>query len=133
MKWRDFIPPILQKKSSKINRMITAFLLGQPIWTDVDFKNMAREGFNKNVWVYRCVMEIAKAGSNIPIILYRRNSRGDLKEIENHSILELLKRPNTHMSQQEFMENVIAFSQLAGNSYVHHNGPNGKPPSELWV
>lgn len=133
MNWKEFIPPILVKKTNKLNRMITAYLLGQPVWTEVDFENLAREGFNKNVWVYRCVMEIAKAGSNIPIILYRRNSRGDLKEIENHSILELLKRPNTHMSQQEFMENVIAFSQLAGNSYVHHNGPNGKPPRELWV
>ena len=133
MNLKDFVPPILMKSRDKINRMITAYMLGQPVWTKTDFENLAKEGFEKNVWVYRCVMEIAKAGSNIPINLYRRNSQGELTEIKSHDLLSLLWNPNPHMSMQEFMENVIAFSQLAGNSYFLHNGPANKPPRELWV
>ena len=133
MNWKDFIPPILIKKTNKLNRLITAYLLGQPVWTEANFENLAKEGFNKNVWVYRCVMEIAKAGSNIPFILYRRDSKGDLQEVKQHQLLDLLWRPNPFMSKQEFMENIIAFTQLAGNSYFYHNGPKNQPPRELWV
>ena len=133
MKLRDFIPPIFTKSRDRINQMVTAMMLGQPVWTKVDFENLSKEGFEKNVWVYRCVMEIAKAGSNIPILLYRRDSKGELQEVNNHDLLNLLWKPNDHMSMQEFMENVIAFSQLAGNSYILHNGPNNRPPKELWV
>ena len=133
MKWRDWIPPIFQRKASEINRLITAFFLGEPVWTPVNFENLAREGFEKNVWVYRCVMEIAKAGSNIPFILYQKRKSGGIKEIEQHELLDLLRRPNPFMSKQLFMENIIAFLQLSGNAYFQHVGPNNGSPKELWV
>jgi len=65
--------------------------------------------------------------------LYRRDSQGDLQEIKQHPLLDLLRKPNSNMSGQQFMENVLAFLQLSGNSYFHHNGASNKPPRELWT
>lgn len=133
MKLRDFIPPILQKKATRVNRLIAAWLIGEPVWTPADFENLAREGFERNIWVYRSIMSVAQAGSSIPWILYQRQRSGKLKELTDHPFLDLWKRPNPTMSKQQFLENVIAFQLLAGNSYVLEAGPKNGPPMELWV
>lgn len=133
IRWRSFIPRFLQRKSSSVNRLIAAWFLGEPVWTPTDFGNLAREGFEKNVWVYRCVMSIAQAGSSVPWILYRKDRTGTLKELYHHPFLDLWNRPNPMMSKQQFLENVIAFQLLAGNAYIQEAGPKNGPPMELWV
>lgn len=133
MKLRDFIPPILQKKATRVNRLIAAWLIGEPVWTPADFENLAREGFERNIWVYRSIMSVAQAGSSVPWVLYQRQRSGKLKELTDHPFLDLWKRPNPTMSKQQFLENVIAFQLLAGNSYVLESGPKNGPPMELWV
>ncbi len=133
MKLRDFIPPILQRKATRVNRLIAAWLIGEPVWTPADFENLAREGFERNVWVYRSIMSVAQAGSSVPWVLYQRQRSGKLKELTDHPFLDLWKRPNPTMSKQQFLENVIAFQLLAGNSYVLESGPKNGPPMELWV
>ncbi|MGG3737205.1 phage portal protein [Aeribacillus pallidus] len=133
IKWRDFIPPILQRKASEINRLIAAWFIGEPVWTPTDFANLAREGFERNIWVYRCIMAVAEAGASVPWILYQKLRNGERKEIEQHDLLNLLDKPNPLMSRQDLMEHIIAFQLLAGNAYLQHAGPKVGPPKELWV
>lgn len=131
MNWRDWVPPAMQRKASAVARAIVQIYLGQPVWTPKNFENLAKEGFEQNVWVYRCVMAIAQAAAGVPWLLYEKR-RGNVREIESHPLLDLLQRPNPLQSKQEYTEAVVAFLLLSGNAYEEENGPNVGPPKELW-
>ena len=53
------------------------------------YADLATEGYLKNAIVYRCVNEIAKGASAVPL----RLKSGD-EVIESHPIMQLLNRPN---------------------------------------
>jgi HK97 family phage portal protein len=132
MALRDWIPPALQSKANQVARLIVSIYSGQPAWTPRDFEKLAKEGFEQNVWVYQCVMSIARAAAGVDWLLYNQGRR-KLTEIEQHPLIDLLYKPNTLQSKQEFFEAWAAFTLLAGNSYVDMNGPNQGPPKELWT
>jgi HK97 family phage portal protein len=71
------------------------------------------------------------ACAGIPWLLYQKNRK--LKEIEKHPLIDLLANPNPIMGQAKFIENVIAYLQLSGNSYIERVGPNNGPPKELYT
>jgi HK97 family phage portal protein len=119
------------KKQSQIVRLLVAINSGKPVWTDARFDKLAEEGYNRNVYVFRCVNQIAQACGGIPWVLYRK--RGQTKEIEEHALLSLLQRPNPQQGQAKFIETAIAFLMLAGNSYIERVGPKGGAPRELYT
>lgn len=121
-----------QIKQSVLNKEIVALHYGQPATTPAKFDSLSKEGFNRNVWAYRCIMRIATSASNIPILLYQKKGK-KLVEIENHPLLDLMSKPNVYESGSDFIEKAIAFLLLSGNSYIEMNGPtkNGAP-TELW-
>ncbi|WP_339171470.1 phage portal protein [Anoxybacillus sp. FSL W8-1294] len=131
--WRSFIPRFFQRKASEVNRLIAAWFLGEPIWTPVNYENLAKEGFEKNIWVYRCIMAIAHAGASVPWLLFQTRRNGDRKEITQHALIDLLNNPNPFMSRQDLIEHLIAFQLLSGNAYLQHAGPKAGPPKELWA
>lgn len=134
MKWRDYvIPPAFQKKATDIHKAIVQIMGLDPQWTPRDYENFAKEGFNANVWVYRCIMAIAQGGAGVPWLLYQKQNNGELKEITKHELLNLLNRPNEFQSRGEFIESLIAFILISGNSYIHMNGPTVGAPRELWL
>lgn len=122
----------LRFKENPVARLIVQYLTGQPVWTPRDFENLAKEGFEGNVWVYRCVMAVSQAAAGIPIVLYQRRGK-ELVEVETHKLLDLINRPNPNESKSEFIEKWVAYLLLSGNSYITLNGPNAGPPSELWT
>jgi HK97 family phage portal protein len=119
------------KKQSQVVRLLVAINSGQPVWTETRFDKLAEEGYNRNVYVFRCVNQIAQACGGIPWVLYRK--RGQTKEIEEHALLTLLQRPNPYQGQAKFIENAIAFLMLAGNSYIERVGPASGAPRELYT
>jgi HK97 family phage portal protein len=130
--WKDWIlPPAWQQKASAVSKMVVQMYAGQPVWTPRDYKNLAKEGFSQNVWVYRCVMTLAQAIAAVDWNLY--GDRSKKREIESHGLLDLLYKPNEFMSKQEFFETFAAYLLLSGNSYVECNGPDVGPPLELFA
>ncbi|UOF83017.1 portal protein [Caudoviricetes sp.] len=103
------------------------YSLGRPTWMDRDIKTFSEEGYKKNAIVFKCIDKTAKAASRIPICLHG----ADGEEIEEHPLLDLLKRPNPMNGGARFFEAVFAFYRLAGNSYIY--ATEAKNPSELWV
>jgi HK97 family phage portal protein len=127
------------------------------------FERMTREGFERNVTVYACVMEIARAVAGVPWCLYQvRGGRGgkvdgrrvvkllsfagatkaaaggyrkaiERAEVEEHPLLKLLERPNPMQGGGAFVEMAAAFLTLHGNSYIEHAAPKAGPPRELWI
>ena len=92
------------------------------------YNDLAREGYQENAIVYRCVNEIANGAASVKFGLFR----GD-QPIEEHPLLDLLMRPNPMNSQSEFFQEVYSYLLLAGNSYILKTGAENREPSELYT
>lgn len=124
---------VFSKKASEIHRAVIKVLGLQPIWSKRDYENFAKEGYNANVWVYRCIQAIAQGVAGVPWMLYMVDSKGERKEILGHDLLKLLDKPNEFMSRYELFEAYAAYALIAGNSYLDMVGPDDKAkPRELW-
>ncbi len=121
----------VETKASKAGRLISLNFKGQPIWTPRQYDKLAEESYQRNAVAYRAINEIAKCGGSVPFQLFRGD--GDTKkEIENHPLLDLLKKPNPMQSRPLFMQSMIGFYLIAGNSYIERVGPALSQPKELW-
>jgi len=87
--------------------------LGEPVWAPRDYSAFAREGFMQNAIVYRSVRMIAEAAASIPLLLYE-----GANEIEDHPLIDLLRRPSLDHTGTDFLEAWYGFLLVAGNAYV---------------
>ena len=92
------------------------------------YAEFAREGYQQNAIVYRCINEIANGAAAVPFQLFS----GDT-QIEAHPLLDLLRRPNPRKAGVEYFQALYAYLLLSGNSYGLHVGPDGQPPRELYL
>jgi HK97 family phage portal protein len=89
-------------------------------------------GYMSNPIVNRCVNMISNAVAGIPWKLYRKTVDGKDHEIEEHPVLELLKKPNPMLSENDFFSHYVYYLTIAGNVYVYRVGPNHGAPKELY-
>jgi HK97 family phage portal protein len=125
-----------EKKESASWPAILMMLMGQPVvWTPKDYKSLSQAGYQACMDAYACIDLIAKTIAGIPWVLYQdsKASKGDMTEIDNHPLLDLMRRPNPMEGQARFIEKVVKFYLIAGNSYIEKNGPNKGAPKELWA
>ena len=99
-----------------------------------DLNSQALNGFEANVYVMACIQQKTKAMSGIEWSLYRKRGK-TLREIDSHPILDLLDRPNPEHSRPSFIEDLIGYRELNGNSFLWANRGinNRKEPIELLV
>ena len=90
------------------------------------YQDLAKEGYLKNAIVYRCVNEISKGASAVPLLL----KNGD-EIVEQHPIIELLNRPNPLQSYSEFFNSLFGYVLLSGNAYILKVGNELGAPKEL--
>ena len=87
--------------------------LGAPDWTTRSFAALTQQGFARNPVVHRCVRLIAEAANRVPMLAI-----DDGKQLAEHPLLTLLRRPNPHQSGSELLEAVYVYLQMAGNAYL---------------
>lgn len=108
----------------------------RPLYTPSQFRALAHEGFSANAYGYRAVMLIAQACAGIPWVLYQ-NGRSRRSELTSHPLLDLWRRPNPQQGSSGFVEALVAFWYITGNSYatvgVPETGPNKGVPKQLWT
>lgn len=117
----------LQQKASSVQPLI--YLMnggGSAISPTRDPRQLAREGYQQNAIVYRCVSVTAKAVASIPVGVFANGVRVD------NQLAQLLKRPNPSQGWGAFMEDLVSFLALTGNSYTEGIAVGGKV-KELWV
>ena len=90
------------------------------------FAALAETGYQENVIVYRCVTVIARALAAVPLLLYQRDANTSAApgqrhehECDHHPILDLLHAPSPLQAGSTFLEQVVSYLLLAGNSYIH--------------
>ena len=90
-----------------------------------NFKAYAKEGYQQNAIVYRCVNEIANGAASIPFKVFQ----GDV-ELERHPLISLLNRPNPAQAGVEYFQGLYSYLLLSGNSYAIASAVN-QVPTEL--
>lgn len=116
-------------KESAVGRMIAKFAVGRAVFPGRDFANFAKEAYQLNIIAYRCIEIISTAAASVPWLLYN-----DDKEIEEHEVLTLLKRPNPSQSGKEYFTAAYAYDLLAGNCYQERVMVGGnKTAKELYA
>lgn len=124
----------LFSKQSQTQTAIATLRPGQAVGSPRTYEGFSREGFQKNVVAYRAITGISRACAGIPFLLYRRRQGGEPQELEQHELLNLLKRPNPLQGRSAFIERLVAFLMISGNSYVEMVSPKpNELPRELWV
>ncbi|MCH8157215.1 MAG: phage portal protein, partial [Nitrospinae bacterium] len=117
--------------ASATTRIMTMLLpLGQGGWNRTDYASLAKEGYQENCVVYACVKEIAEAAAGVPWQLFRRRPNGERVEVLEHPLLKLLERPNPLQGKFEFIEALLSFLYISGNTYIEAVGPGGSGGSE---
>lgn len=121
----------LEEKESQAGRVVSHLSQGQPVWTERDYANFAQEAYVKNAVANRCIKIIAQSAATAKLLL--KDKSGDI--IDDHPLLDLLRRPNAVNGGAALFEAFYAYSMLDGNTYLEANGPNRRdaPPQELWV
>lgn len=117
-----------EQKASAAGSVISAWHLGQPVWTPRDYLKLADEAYVKNAIAHRCTKMIASAAATAPWLL-----KDGAKELDDHPLLDLLRRPAPMIGGHSLFEAVYAYLLLSGNTYLEAVGPDGRPPLELWA
>lgn len=118
---------VFERKASATGAIVAWHFQGRPAWTPRDYEALAREAVMKNAIAYRCVRMIAEAAASVPWLLYEGG-----RELSEHPLLALLRRPNPVQSGASLMESWYGFLQTSGNSYLEAVSI-GAEPRELYV
>jgi HK97 family phage portal protein len=124
-------------KHSRVASDLALGAFGQAVWTPRRYDLLAQEGYTKNAIAYRCIDEIAKGVSAVPINVYQRLPDGNRKELPDHPVAKLLRQPNPTQSATQLKYELANYLAIAGNAYVEGVGPSTGTKSgsylELWV
>lgn len=114
-------PTPVERKASR-TAMLALSGLGRPVWTPRDYTALAREGFQRNAVVHRCVRLIAESAASVPLLL-----KDGRREYDTHPMLTLLARPNAREAGTVLMEAIYGHLLIAGNAYVEAVVLDGMP------
>lgn len=117
-----------QQKQSRVASLIAENVLGKPVWTPRRYENLSYEGYQKNIIVFRAVSLVAQGAASVPWRLFEQQ-----EEILQHPLLDLLHHPNPNQGGASFIESVLTYKLLAGNSYVEAITDEAGQPVELYT
>lgn len=97
-----------------------------------DLEKAVRDGYEKVIWVYRCVDAIASNASSIPIVVRNGDQRDG--QIVNDSVIHRLlnRRPNTYETAAQFRYRLSAQTLLSRKgAFIEIVRDNGGRATEL--
>jgi len=131
---KTFIGKMALKQNPVFHSMM--MMLGDnPAWTDQELAKLMKAGYQNCYAVYACVKQIVDAAGGIPWNLFKRptSASGKKEKIDEHPLLDLMRRPNPQDGGAAFIKNELAFYLIAGNSYIVKAGPERGEPRELYI
>ena len=105
----------IETRASKAGRLISLGVAHQPIWTPRRYDKLAEESYAKNAVAFRAINEIAKCAGSVPFLLFKGKGQKRV-EIEESPLLDLLSRPNSVQGRAAFLQALVGFLRIAGNS-----------------
>jgi len=123
-------------KASQVGPLIARLVAGNAVWSQRDFAQLAKEGYQQNAVVNACVARIAQAVATIPVCAYQMSGKGPKKkriEIEDHPVLLLLKRPNPEQDYASLIKAFVSNYAITGNAYLERTGEDHPEKMELYA
>lgn len=120
--------PPLAAKASQTGAMVALTHVGRAVWTPRNYESLTKEGYLRNVILYRCVSLIARGAASIPWRLYRGK-----EELSQHPLLTLLHMPSPLQAGSAFVEAALSYLLLSGNSYLECVVGRDQKPAELYA
>ncbi|HEX6956312.1 MAG TPA: hypothetical protein VF156_15665, partial [Agromyces sp.] len=127
------------EQRSATHRVIARLFSNRPVWTPVNYANLAREGYRANVYVYAAVNQVVGAAAGVNWVLHKKKTQrgGGLERLDEHPFLDVWARPNPKQGRAAFIKNVLGFRRISGNTYIESIAPDTGPrrgvPLELWT
>jgi len=118
----DFITNRFRRLEKKEAPLVMYQSGNQVLEKNYDYRKIAKEGYQENAIVFRCVNEIAHGASAVELCVYQ----GDMK-LDSHPLISLLKRPNPQFAGNEYFQALYSFLLLSGNSYAVYSLVNSQP------
>jgi len=130
----DLARRLFTTKASATTRLDIQPVTGaQAVWTNRNYKDLAREGYESAVWVYACIRALTTQTAYVRPLLYQQRRGGAMEELDTHPLLDLISRPNEEQALERFLENAYATFLVSGNAYIERVGLENRPPLELYV
>ncbi len=127
--WRRWLR--LDTKSPSVGSVFGMQMSGLAAWTPRRYDRLAEVAYRRNVIAYRSINEVVRSAASVPWVVFRE-SNGERQALSAHPLRRLLARPNPQMAQAEFVEAVLGYYLIAGNSFIEAVGDDAAAPRELW-
>ena len=96
-------------------------------------KGKMLEQYEKSLYVFACTYKIAEKVSSIDLDLFQiLNSKGDVREIQNHPALDLLYKVNPFQTKSEFLKITMINKKLCGDAFWYKVRNDRGVVIELW-
>lgn len=91
------------------------------------FSSLVDQGYRRNSVAYACIRALSTAVAEPRLVVTR-----DGEVVDGHPLLELLERPNPHMTQFEFWELIVTHMAICGRSFWWKQRSNRGAVAALW-
>jgi HK97 family phage portal protein len=101
----------------------------QPVYPDINFKNIVQFGLYRNELVYACIQMSASTGAFVTLKVYDKKTNDELPD---HPLRQLIAHPNPYMTESDFWGMTIINQKLAGRAYWEKTYRTDGSVSQLW-
>ena len=137
------------------NSSVTQSGFGAPVWLQSSQDGLIKEGFMGNPTVYMIVSYITRLAAQIPWVLYEVKDekflnrwknidpldpirasiyeKKALQMVQSHRIMEIWRQPNELQGHSEFMEQLLGFKLVTGETFMHGIAPETGPNAGLFT
>lgn len=121
----------IQQKSALPALQCYMYQQGQPVWSERRYPQFSNEGYIRNVIAHRAIAMIAQSAASVSWKLFETDSEGLRREVKQHPLVSLWNKPNYTQTQAAFIEALVGYRMIGGNSYILAVGADGETPKEL--
>jgi hypothetical protein len=118
-------PP--EAKASPTGALMALSVLHRPVWNRRSFRQIAEEGYQRNVIVYACTWFVARAAASVPLEIVKAKADGSMQEAQNPDLAALLHRPNPVQDGASWLQATISDMMLAGEVFLERVDLSGRP------
>lgn len=113
----------LETKTSATSRTFV-FGAGNANFNTRKYSDFAEEGYKQNVIVFDAINQIAQGIASIDFQVFKGQGDNKRQVSDTHPLVELLAKPNPWQAGAEFIESVISFYLISGNTYIEKAYPS---------
>ena len=92
--------------------------VGQATYPDASFESFATEGYAKSEIVHACIRELAVSAASPRYYVQAPAQGGGAVEITSGLLYDLTSKPNPTSDWYSFVETLVTYLMVAGNTYT---------------